>query len=162
MNIIAMDLGKFNSMACFYDGETGECSTAKAPTERNYFKSVLKSKQPDLVVVEACGPSGWVSDLCQELNLKITSARLMKTPAKSRLTNLGLHSRQRSPSRGDRLASRKTRAARGSVCIVLLFAVFWCAPHFICDHKLAKLVPQFSHSKIWRSLNATIIAVLGL
>ena len=42
-----------------------------APTERNYFESVLRSKQPDLVVVEACGPSGWVSDLCQELNLKI-------------------------------------------------------------------------------------------
>ena len=71
MNIIAMDLGKFNSMACFYDSETQECSTAKAPTERNYFESVLRSKQPDLVVVEACGPSGWVSDLCQELNLKI-------------------------------------------------------------------------------------------
>ena len=39
--------------------------------ERNYFESVLRSKQPDLVVVEACGPSSWVSDLCQELNLKI-------------------------------------------------------------------------------------------
>ena len=71
MNIIAADLGKFNSMFCFYDSDTREKTTAKAPTERNYFHSVLKSRQPDLVVVEACGPSGWVSDLCAELNLPI-------------------------------------------------------------------------------------------
>jgi len=71
MNIIAMDLGKFNSMFCFYDSTTQEYSTAKAPTDRGYFESVLKSRQPDLVVVEACGPSGWVSDLCEALGIAI-------------------------------------------------------------------------------------------
>ena len=71
MNIIAMDLGKFNSMFCFYDSETQDCSTAKAPTDRKYFHSVLKSKQPDLVVCEACGSSDWVKDLCEELELEI-------------------------------------------------------------------------------------------
>ena len=71
MKIIASDLGKFNSMFCFYNSASNECSTAPAPTDRGYFKSVLKSQQPDLVVVEACGPSGWVSDLCHELGLKI-------------------------------------------------------------------------------------------
>ena len=71
MNIIAVDLGKFNSMFCFYDSKTQNYSTAKAKTERAYFESVLKSRQPDLVVVEACGPSGWVSDLCEELGIKI-------------------------------------------------------------------------------------------
>jgi len=53
MDIIAADLGKFNSMFCFYDSATREHSTAKASTDRSYFHSVLKSKQPDLVVVEA-------------------------------------------------------------------------------------------------------------
>ena len=71
MDIIAADLGKFNSMFCFYDSDTREQSTAKAPTDRGYFHSVLKSRHPDLVVVEACGPSGWVSDLCEELKLPI-------------------------------------------------------------------------------------------
>ena len=71
MKIIAIDLGKFNSMFCFYDAETQEHSTARGTTERGYFESVLKSQQPDLVVVEACGPSGWVSDLCEELGLNI-------------------------------------------------------------------------------------------
>ncbi|MEM9940404.1 MAG: hypothetical protein AAF939_02365 [Planctomycetota bacterium] len=70
-NIIAIDLGKFNSMFCFYNTATNEYSTALAATDRGYFESVLKSHQPDSVVVEACGPIGWVSDLCGKLNLKI-------------------------------------------------------------------------------------------
>jgi len=40
MNIIAADLGKFNSMFCFYDSATRENSTAKAPTDSSYFHSV--------------------------------------------------------------------------------------------------------------------------
>lgn len=71
MNIIAADLGKFNSMFCFYNSETREKTTAKAPTDREYFYSVFKSQRPELVVVEACGPSGWVSDLCEELKIPI-------------------------------------------------------------------------------------------
>ncbi|MEM9943800.1 MAG: hypothetical protein AAF939_19720 [Planctomycetota bacterium] len=58
MSIIAIDLGKFNSMFCFYDTVTNEHLTALAATDRGYFESVLKSQQPDLVVFEACGPSG--------------------------------------------------------------------------------------------------------
>ena len=73
-NIIAMDLGKFNSMFCFHDTTTKEYSTALAPTDRKYFKSVLNSQKPDLVAVEACGPSGWVKDLCEELDIPIIVA----------------------------------------------------------------------------------------
>jgi len=32
--------------------------------------TVFKNHEIDLVVMEACGPSGWISDLCQELGLK--------------------------------------------------------------------------------------------
>jgi transposase len=71
MNIIASDLGKYNSVFCFYDSVTREHSTAKAVTDRGYFRSVFASQRPDLVVVEACGPSGWVSDLCEELKIPI-------------------------------------------------------------------------------------------
>lgn len=71
MNIIAIDLGKFNSMVCFYDSESQKHSFAKATTEKNYFRTLLKNHSADLVVVEACGPSGWVNDLCLELGLPI-------------------------------------------------------------------------------------------
>jgi transposase len=71
MNIIAIDLGKFKSMLCFYDNRTRSFSTALALTSREYFRSVLQHRRPDLVVVEACGPSGWVKDLCDELGIPI-------------------------------------------------------------------------------------------
>jgi transposase len=69
MNILAIDLGKFNSMICFYDSETQSAEFLQASTSRGYFLSVLKNRRPDLVVMEACGPSGWVKDLCDELEI---------------------------------------------------------------------------------------------
>ena len=71
MNIISIDLGKFNSMMCCYDSSTRTYRLEAIATERSYFRSVFTNLQPDLVVIEACGPSGWVSDLCQELEIKI-------------------------------------------------------------------------------------------
>jgi transposase len=70
MNIIAIDLGKFNSMVCFFDSESKEHRTQLAKTERGYLKTVLQSEPCELVVMEACSASGWVHDLCQELGLK--------------------------------------------------------------------------------------------
>lgn len=58
MSIIAIDLGKFKSMVCFYETGSGKHSFAKAKTEKGYFRSLLKNHHADLVVVEACGPSG--------------------------------------------------------------------------------------------------------
>ncbi|MFN3192839.1 MAG: IS110 family transposase [Aureliella sp.] len=42
----------------------------KAETTCRYLRAVLSSRDVDLVVMEACGPSGWISDLCHELGLK--------------------------------------------------------------------------------------------
>ncbi|MEZ6094946.1 MAG: hypothetical protein R3C03_12070 [Pirellulaceae bacterium] len=39
-------------------------------TDRQYLKAFFKQHHPDLVVLAACGPSGWSSDLCQELVLR--------------------------------------------------------------------------------------------
>ena len=69
MNIIAIDLGKFNSMACFFDSETKKTRTELVKSERGYLMTLLKNHPCDLVVMEACCASGWVHDLCQELNL---------------------------------------------------------------------------------------------
>ena len=70
MNILALDLGKFNTMCCFFDSKTRKHRFLNAATERHYLTTVLKSQKIDLVVMEACGPSGWVSDLAQSLGHK--------------------------------------------------------------------------------------------
>ena len=70
MNILAIDLGKFNSMCCFYETDTQKYRFQAAATTRGYLKAVFKNHKIDLVVMEACGPSGWINDLCQELGLK--------------------------------------------------------------------------------------------
>lgn len=66
MNILAIDLGKFNSMCCFFDTDTQEYRFQAVATNRRYLTAVLTNHEIDLVVMEACGPSGWISDLCQE------------------------------------------------------------------------------------------------
>ena len=71
MIIIAIDLGKFNSMACICDTETQDQQLETLATERGFFRMLFNSYSLDLVVVEACGPSGWVSDLCGEMELPI-------------------------------------------------------------------------------------------
>ena len=71
MLIIAIDLGKFNSVACLYHTETQKQQFETLATDRGFFETLFKTYSPELVVVEACGPSGWVSDLCAELGLEI-------------------------------------------------------------------------------------------
>ena len=70
MMILAIDLGKYNSMCCFYEEESQKSEFQKAETTRRYMEAVLRSRHIDLVVMEACGPSGWLSDLCHELGIK--------------------------------------------------------------------------------------------
>lgn len=70
MLILSIDLGKYNSMCCFYNTKTQKAVYQKAETSRRYLTALMKSRKIDLVVLEACGPSGWISDLCHELELK--------------------------------------------------------------------------------------------
>lgn len=67
--ILAIDLGKYNSMCCFYGHKSGHHFQG-VPTDRDYLRSFLSAQQVEVVVFEACGPSGWLSDLCHELGLK--------------------------------------------------------------------------------------------
>ena len=70
MNIIAIDLGKFNSMVCFFDSATNEYRFQLVRTEQSYLKTLLARHPSDLVVMESCAASGWVADLCDQLKLK--------------------------------------------------------------------------------------------
>ena len=70
MNILAIDLGKFNSMCCFFETDTQEHRFQLVATTKQYLTAVLTNHEIDLVAMEACGPSGWISDLCQAHNIK--------------------------------------------------------------------------------------------
>lgn len=70
MMILALDLGKFNTMCCFFDPKIRKPEFLLIPTDPETLTKVMKSKKVDLVVMEACGPCGWISDLCGELKLK--------------------------------------------------------------------------------------------
>ena len=70
MKILALDLGKFNTMCCFFDSDSRKHSFLNAATERNYLASIFQEHKVDLVVMEACGPSGWINDLACSLGLK--------------------------------------------------------------------------------------------
>jgi len=50
-------------MCCFYDSKTRRPSFLNAATDRNYLETLFKKYTCDLVVMEACGPSGWINDL---------------------------------------------------------------------------------------------------
>ena len=58
MKFLALDLGKFNTMCRYFDTITRKHEFINATTERSYLATVLKKHPSDLVVMEACGPSG--------------------------------------------------------------------------------------------------------
>jgi hypothetical protein len=57
-------------MCCFLNAKTRKHEFLNATTERNYLETVVKKHKIDLVVMEACGPSGWINDLAHSLGLK--------------------------------------------------------------------------------------------
>jgi transposase len=70
VKILALDLGKFNTMCCFFDSKTRKHTFLNATTDRHYLTTIFKKHKVDLVVMEACGPSGWINDLAASLGLK--------------------------------------------------------------------------------------------
>jgi transposase len=67
--ILAIDLGKYKSVACDYQARSGEVAFTTIDTTRLELHKLLSKRQPDVVVIEACSLSGWVYDLCSELGL---------------------------------------------------------------------------------------------
>jgi len=68
--ILAIDLGKYKSVACVHDPATGEYAFATFETTRSELRRLLAAEQPAVVVIEACLLAGWVHDLCGELGVR--------------------------------------------------------------------------------------------
>jgi hypothetical protein len=62
--ILAIDLGKYKSVICRLDTDTGEASFEKVTTTPREIGRLLERRRPDMVVIEACLLAGWVHDRC--------------------------------------------------------------------------------------------------
>lgn len=69
--ILAIDLGKFKSVACEYETESGEWSYRTTPTTPAAMHDLLVEVGPERVVIEVCGIAGWMHDLAVSLEIEI-------------------------------------------------------------------------------------------
>src|SRR6516162_7502642 len=67
--ILAIDLGKFKSVACRYEPQTAAARFHSFTTCRTELQRLLDDVQPRVLVIEACALAGWVSDHCGQLGL---------------------------------------------------------------------------------------------
>ena len=68
--ILAIDLGKYKSVACRADSATGEFAFTTFATTRAELQKRIATEQPTIVIIEACLLAGWVHDLCGELGVR--------------------------------------------------------------------------------------------
>ncbi len=67
--ILALDLGKYKSVACLYTGSPDHARFDAFTTDRARLRQLLSRCQPAVVLIEACLLAGWVHDLCADLGL---------------------------------------------------------------------------------------------
>jgi transposase len=67
--ILAIDLGKYKSVACAYDRATTAAGYRTITTSRGEVERLIRATRPAVVVIEACTLAGWVSDLCGEVGV---------------------------------------------------------------------------------------------
>jgi transposase len=74
MTILAMDLGKSNTVVCFYDSETGEHKFQRIRTSPKYIEALVSKTTPERVVFEICSSAGWVYDIVFRLGVEVQVA----------------------------------------------------------------------------------------
>jgi transposase len=67
--ILAIDLGKYKSVACLYRPAVAAAEFRTVPTSRAEVERLIRAAAPAVVVIEACSLSGWVHDLCAGLGV---------------------------------------------------------------------------------------------
>jgi transposase len=74
MKILALDLGKFKSVACDFDSRELRDEFETAVTKPQKLRELLVKRNPDRVVIEICPIAGWVSDMVRELGYELQVA----------------------------------------------------------------------------------------
>ena len=72
--ILAIDLGKFNSVFCWFDPATKATTFRTVPSNPETIRDALLRQPGVTAVMEACSPAGWVTDLCQSLGVPFVVA----------------------------------------------------------------------------------------
>jgi transposase len=67
--ILAIDLGKFNSVFCWFEPDARAAAFRTARTTPDDLSRELTREPVALVAFEACSQAGWVHDLCEQLGL---------------------------------------------------------------------------------------------
>jgi hypothetical protein len=67
---LAIDLGKYKSVACVHEQKTGEFRFTTFETTRAELQKLIGRDRPGVVIIEACLLAGWVHDLCVELGIR--------------------------------------------------------------------------------------------
>ncbi len=75
--ILALDLGKFKSVACRYDPVTGDHAFETIATTPAAVHDLLIAAAPTVLVIEACGVCGWIADLAESLSIEVRVANTL-------------------------------------------------------------------------------------
>jgi transposase len=74
MKILALDLGKYKTVSCDYEGESGKHRFGARITSPAALEQLVKEVKPDRVVIEVCNIAGWVCDLLRGLGVEVQVA----------------------------------------------------------------------------------------
>ena len=74
MKILAIDLGKFKSVACVYESASGEHTFLTVATKPSAIHDLLTTHRPERVVIEIGPAAGWIHDLALTMSLEIQIA----------------------------------------------------------------------------------------
>jgi len=74
MKILALDLGKYKTVACEYEAESGRHRFHTSLTTPTTLERLVLQVQPDQVVIEICNLAGWICDLLRRLRVTVRVA----------------------------------------------------------------------------------------
>jgi transposase len=74
MQILALDLGKYKTVGCDYELESGDHRFRGSFTTPGALRKLVQDVKPDRVVIEVCSIAGWVCDLLREMGIEVEVA----------------------------------------------------------------------------------------
>ena len=74
--ILALDLGKFKSVACVYEPASGTHRFETITTCPSAVHDLLIEVMPSRLVIEACSTAGWIADLARTLSIDLQVANV--------------------------------------------------------------------------------------
>jgi transposase len=74
MKILALDLGKYKTVGCDYERETGAHRFKTSFTTPAALEQLVREVKPERVVIEVCNIAGWVCDRVRGLGVEVQVA----------------------------------------------------------------------------------------